>query len=178
MSFAGHGALWEVFHYYDDLLILAHDFGLCQAITDALMGHLLSRGLVLSEKSKASPQQDVVWIGKRFDLLSRRVVNTPSVQLHCLALAVLASVIPVHSKVCERVTGFFIWGMRPHLGATMALPSWYTYPWHRRRYLPRATTYMRATLGNCVLFSCFPWGPSARKPQQFLCPVLCVDAAG
>ena len=67
--------------------------------------------------------------------------------------------------------------MRPHLGATLTLRAWYLFPWHRCRYLPRATHALKEALGDCVFFACLPWQAGHFTPGPFLCPVFCADAA-
>ena len=150
-TLSGRGVTWQVYHYYDDLLVLGETSTLVHSLTQCLLHHFTSVGLLISKKSNLLPTQDLVWLGKRFELTKGTICNTSGVLLHVMALAVLAQVVPVHRKLSERVTGYLLWGMRPHLGATLALRAWYLFPWHKCRYLPKATTALRESLGDCVL---------------------------
>ena len=171
-TLSGRGSTWEVYHYYDDLLVLGVTVPPVHSLTQCLLHHFTSVGLIISKKSALRPTQDLVWLGKRFDLTTGTICNTAGVLLHVVALAVLAQVVPVHRKLSERVTCYLLWGMRPHLGATLALRAWYLFPWYRCRYLPRATSALRESLGDCVFYACLPWQPMAEFARAIRLPCL------
>ena len=174
----GRGDTWEVFHYYDDVLVLGCSRALCQFVTGLLLADFRSRGLIISPKSATEPSQSLMWLGKSFDLGSGTIRNTEAVLLRICALCLLLSLVPLHSKVVERFTGHALWALRPHAGATLTLRPWYCYPWGTTRCLPSATGAMRASLGDTTFFALLPWRVPDRSPPPLLCPVWCVDAAG
>ena len=175
--FEGESVTWRTFHCYDDVLILAASPSLCSSLTQCLLSFLRSRSFVISPKSHTDPTQDVLWLGKRFSLGSPVITNTPSCMLHSLALCLLYATIPLHSQLTNRFTGYLLWAIRPHKGASLKLRAYYTYPWAKRRCLPRLTPRMLEFLGDCVFFALLPWRAPALAPPPLLCPVWCVDAA-
>ena len=171
------GIRWDVFLYYDDILVLDVNRDLCTLVTSALVHTLRSAGLLVSDKSCLEPSQDVTWLGKRRLLAHSLVLNTKKVLLHTLALSVLLCCIPLHRKVIDRATGYLLCAMRPHLWATMNLRAWYLAPLATARCLRRATQTMRNSLADCVLYACLPWRAPALGPPPLLMPLLAVDAA-
>ena len=107
------------FHYYDDILLLATSPHLLAQACDALLATLKLSNLVLSPKSTTVPAQQLVWLGKSFNLVSRSVSNRPSTLLHGLALTVLATSSPCHHKLIDRITGYMLWLFRPHSAFTL-----------------------------------------------------------
>ena len=60
---------------------------------------LLEKGVVISEKSCLFPHQQVLWLGKVFDL---EVVNIEKMLRKCLGIAIKTACSPISPK---RVTG-------------------------------------------------------------------------
>ena len=83
------GVTLFLFHYYDDVLVLAASAALTNAATLAVNSFLTLHNVLISPKSVTIPTQDVVWLGKRYDLTARAVTYRPAVLLHTLALTVL-----------------------------------------------------------------------------------------
>ena len=62
LSLAGmlnRGFGWEVFYYYDGMLILAVSTELCALLASLIVDHLRGAGLVISPKSMLTAGQDV-----------------------------------------------------------------------------------------------------------------------
>ena len=94
-----------IFHYYNDILVLASSEPLCADFSSGLVGCLVGNGLVISPKSRLQPCQQILWLGKQFDLLHRVVRNTPALLGHLVALAVLSGPLLVHPKSALRLAG-------------------------------------------------------------------------
>ena len=132
-------------------------------------GILAANGLVISPKSRLQPCQQVLWLGKHFDLLHRVVRNTPALLGRLVALAVLSGLSPVHPKSALRLAGHALWAFRPHRGATLFLRGWYTWQLPGRRFLHRPSRGMLCGLADlCALAAC-PWACR---------PALCAPGCG
>ena len=138
---------------------------------------LKHRSVARLPKSRTTPSQDPTWRGKGFGLKKPCVYNTKPILLHTLALALAASWSPVHKKVAERVTGFALWAMRPHRGATLSLRGDYLTQNNPRRYLRRPTPNMSRGLMDSFALSCLTYTLPQCPPAPLLGPVVCWDAA-
>ena len=166
-----------LFHYYDDVLLLATSFDMALSATHTLRDYFVSNGLLISDKSVLLPAQKLVWLGKEFDLSCGSVCTTFPVLLHLLALHVLLFFTHLHPKLLQRVTGYCLWAARPHPGATLSLASWYRAQSHATRFWSHPSAAMRTGLADSFALACRPWGPGPAPPPPFLSPVICGDAA-
>ena len=57
-----------VLFYLDDVLILGRDQMLVGALSGGLASFLKAKGFCISDKSRLTPSQHLVWLGKEFDM--------------------------------------------------------------------------------------------------------------
>ena len=170
------GVQYWIFHYYDDILLLAQNPCTAAAITRQLITYLLTAGLLISIKSSLTPAQSVTWLGKTFDLTRRTISNTPATKSRCVAMCLLACLVPLHPKLIDRICGFMLWAGGPHKGCTMLLSGWYLTRWSTH-YLPRAYFNMARSLLDLCVTTLTPWTAPTAIPPPWLCTPVCLDAA-
>ena len=171
--------LWHsihVFHYYDDILILATSTEACSITSHAILKLLESKQLPISTKSILQPVQHLVWIGKRFNLQMRTVENTHAVQLRSLAMALLLMVIRLHSKIILRLLGYMLWAFRPHRGGALWLRSWYQTLTLPTRCLGTAGLQMKRGLLDTLVLTWLPWHARTPNTQPMKGHIICGDA--
>jgi hypothetical protein len=165
------------FHYYDDILILATSASLAQAACTALCTCLQNANLILSPKSVTVPAQQLVWLGKHFDLAHRTIQNRTPTLLHALALTLLVTSGPCHPKLIDRVAGYLMWVYRPHSGFTLYMNAWYKARWSSRRYWHTPSTSMCLALFDTFSLALRSFNSWPLPPAPLTSPVICADAA-
>ena len=72
------------FHYLDDVVMLSRGREGMDSLGPRLAAFLVEKGLCMSTKSCLEPHQNVLWLGKVFDLAKGEVRNTDKMLAKCL----------------------------------------------------------------------------------------------
>ena len=132
--FGGHAAGLDVhrFHYLDDVLLLSRDRACLDRLGLQLATFLIAKGLRVSTKSRFRAHQNVLWLGKVFDLIRGEIQNTDKMLTKCLGIAIKTACSPISPKVAERVTGQMQWAFGPRKGVALVLRGWHRFRWGQR----------------------------------------------
>ena len=87
------------FHYLDDVLVLSRDTECMNSLGHRLANFLTVKGLRISTKSCPEPHQNVLLLGKMFDLAKGEVRNTDKMLTKCLGIAIKTACSPAISYV-------------------------------------------------------------------------------
>ena len=165
------------FHYLDDVLILSRDRECMNSLGHRLAGFLTAKGLRISTKSCLEPHQNVLWLGKMFDLAKGEVRNTDKMLTKCLGIAIKTACSPVSPKVAERVTGKMQWAFGPRKGVTLFLQGWHRFRWGHHRFQHRPSPALISALFDALAISCVPATVDPMPGHFGFAPFLSVDAA-
>ena len=138
---------------------------------------LTAKGLRISTKSCLKPHQNVLWLGKVFDLTKGEVRNTDKMPTTCLEIAIKTTCTPISPKVAERVTGNMQWAFGPRKGVTLFLQGWHQLRWRHHRFQHRPSPAMISALFDALAVS-YVLATVDPMPGHFgFAPFLSVDAA-
>ena len=165
------------FHYLDDVLILSRDRECMNSLGHRLAGFLMAKGLRISTKSCLEPHQNVLWLGKMFDLAKGEVRNTDKMLTKCLGIAIKTACSPVSPKVAERVTGKMQWAFGPRKGVTLFLQGWHRFRWGHHRFQHRPSPALISALFDALAISYVPATVDPMPGHFGFAPFLSVDAA-
>ena len=165
------------FHYLDDVLILSRDRECMKSLGHRLACFLTAKGLRISIKSCLEPHQNVLWLGKMFDLAKGEVRNTDKMLTKCLGIAIKTACSPVSPKVAERVMGKMQWAFGPRQGVTLFLQGWHRFRWGHHRFQHRPSPALISALFDALAISYVPATVDPRPGHFGFAPFLAVDAA-
>ena len=165
------------FHYLDDVLILSRDRECMDCLGPRLAAFLMEKGLCISTKSCLKPRQNVLWLGKVFDLAKGEVRNTDKMRTKCLGIAIKTACSPVSPKVAERVTGKMQWAFGPRKGVTLYLQGWPRFQWGHHRFQHRPSPALISALFDALAISYVPATVDPMPGHFGFAPFLLVDAA-
>ena len=141
------------FHYLDDILILPRDKECMNSRGHRPAAFLTAKGLRISTKSCLEPHQNVLWLGKMFDVTKGEVRNTDKMHTKCLGIAIKIACSPVSPKVAERVTGKMQWAFGPRKGVTLFLQGWHRFRWEHHRFQHRPSPALISALFDALAIS-------------------------
>ena len=165
------------FHYLDDVLILSRDRECMNSLGHRLAGFLTAKGLRISTKSCLEPHQNVLWLGKMFDLAKGEVRNTDKMLAKCLGIAIKTACSPVSPKVAERVTGKMQWAFGPRKGVTLFLQGWHRFRWGHHRFQHRPSPALISALFDALAISYVPATVDPMLGHFGFAPFLSVEVA-
>ena len=141
-----------------------------------LADFLTAKGLRISTKSCLEPHQNVLWLGKMFDLAQGEVRNTDKMLTKCLGIAIKTACSPVSPKVAERVTGKMQWAYGPRKEFTLFLRGWHRFRWGHHRFRHRPSPALISALLDALAISYVPATVDPMRGHFGFAPFLLVDA--
>ena len=114
--FDNHAEGLDIYRF-DDVLVLSRDRACMDSLGHRLANFLTAKGLRISTKSCLEPHQNVLWLGKMFDLAKGEVRNTDKMLTKCSRIAIKTACSPLSPKVAERVAGKMQWAFGPRKGS-------------------------------------------------------------
>ena len=156
--------------------ILGKDKDLVESLGAGLGCFLAAQGFCVSVKSQLVPSQQVLWLGKEFDLLAGRIVNKDGLKLRLVGLALMASVSKLTPKRVESLLGVLNWAFRPLPGYSWFALSWYGFLYSGRVGL-MATDGMVSALLDAIAVAFRGWEPPEIFIPPLLGPTVAVDSA-
>ena len=165
-----------VWVYLDDVFILSKDTLLLEYITLSLCAQIAQADLVLSSKSLLTPSQNLTWLGKRFDLRARLIVNLDKSFLKALGMGILSCLLPMSHSRLDNLLGTLNWVFHPIPGYLLFTGPWYQWRWTKGRR-KTASLNLQTLLLDALILAFTGWRMPAITGHKLLVPLITVDAA-
>ena len=153
--FDNHAEGLDIYRF-DDVLVLSRDRECMDSLGHRLANFLTAKGLRISTKFCLEPHQNVLWLGKMFDLAKGEVRNTDKMLTKCSRIAIKTACSPLSPKVAERVTGKMQWAFGPRKGGTLFLQGWHRFRWGHHRFQHRPSPALISALFDALAISYVP----------------------